>query len=296
MDEEDFFEAAFERQRPLQQAGLIGMSRIAVDHFYLGVHLVFFAENFDARGLFHQPPAQRVRRLPRNDEDRGARVFDVVPQVMKHAPGLGHAGGADDHHRPFLVVDGFGFINAADVSELGEIEDVVVGGFTGEIARLIVLQFGVLAKHFAHVHGQRAVHKNGKARQCAAFHHEVQAVDQLLRAANGKRRHNHFAAALHGLFDHLPQLVLRFFRRFVGAVAVRAFQDQGVHVGDGGRVAQDGHALTPEVAGEGQPRFLSFLFNIQHSDGRAQDVPGLEELRRDARRDFKRLAVVAGCE
>ncbi len=209
MDEEYFLELAFERERPFEQPGLIGVSRVAVDHLHLRFHVERLTEDFDARLLLDEAASQRIGRLPRDDEDGVARVLNVVAQVMKDPPGFAHARGADDHHRPFLVVEGFGFICAADIGEFGELKYVAMN-ILGKILRCLIVEFAVGAEHLADVHRQRAVDVHGEARQRAALHHEVQAEDQFLGAAHGEGGNDDLAATVNRLLHQPPQLILRF--------------------------------------------------------------------------------------
>ena len=82
------------------------------------------------------------------------------------------------------------------------------------------------------------------------------------------------------------RLVVHPLDRVVQAVAVGALGDEHVRaVGDLG-VAQDRHVAAAEVAGEHEPRSAALVVDVEHDDGAAQHVAGVEEgqRRRPARR------------
>ncbi len=77
------------------------------------------------------------------------------------------------------------------------------------------------------------------------------------------------------------------------AVAVSAFHDQVIHIGNERGIAEDGRALASEIAGEGQasfaPRFR--VFDVEDGDGRSQNVTGIKVFGDNARHDLERRVV-----
>jgi hypothetical protein len=111
----------------------------------------------------------------------------------------------------------------------------------------------------------------------------VEGVDQLLGAAHGKRGDDDLAAALVGFDNRLAQHLARLVAGLVPAIAIGAFHDQEIGAVHRLWVAQDGHAVAAQVAGEDQPALLLPLDDIQHDDSRSQNVAGVQKSGGDAR-------------
>ena len=91
--------------------------------------------------------------------------------------------------------------------------------------------------------------------------------------------------------DDFCQLVVHLLDGLVQAVAVGALRDQDVGVFGDLRVAQDGHAPPPQVAGVHQALTLAAFFHIEAGDGAAQHVASIEKGDLDAR-GYRKLQVV----
>ena len=160
-------------------------------------------------------------------------------------------------------------------------------------ARLVVVALGVQAEDVGQLHGQRRVDVDGKRAGCGLLLAQaLQLVDHLLRALERERRDDDLAAALVGPSDDRGQLVSQLLDRAVQPIAVGALGDQALDAAGHLGVAQDRQVVAPEVAGEGEAQRLPVVLDVEHDDGAAQHVPGVEEGHRDARRD--RLPAVVG--
>jgi hypothetical protein len=89
VNEECFSDAARRGLRVLHQHILPGMRRKTADGRDLAAYIEDLPENLDAFFPIRQAPAKRVGCLPRDDQDRVARIFYIVSQVMQNATGFG---------------------------------------------------------------------------------------------------------------------------------------------------------------------------------------------------------------
>ena len=78
----------------------------------------------------------------------------------------------------------------------------------------------------------------------------MEPIDQLLGAADGKRRHDNFATPLVGAVNHIAQLVVVGGFDFVVTAPVGAFHNHHIGMVKGGGVAQNGAAVAADVAAE----------------------------------------------
>src|SRR5437016_12704710 len=72
------------------------MAGEAVHDSDLGAEFPPAVVNAHFRTLLDQAPAQRIDRLETDDDDRVARVLDVVLEMMHNPAALAHAAGGDD--------------------------------------------------------------------------------------------------------------------------------------------------------------------------------------------------------
>ena len=86
VDEEGAARFALECPCPGQQFVVVGVTAEAVEDFHLRPAFVFFAEDLHPLDPIDQPPTEGFRRLPTDDQDGAAGVFDVVFQVMQYTP------------------------------------------------------------------------------------------------------------------------------------------------------------------------------------------------------------------
>ena len=128
--------------------------------------------------------AERVRGAPTDNEDGVAVVFDVVFDVMTDAAGVGHAGGADDDAGLRQIVDGFGFVDALDVVDVGRAERIA--GVHHHVAEFLVETLEVVLEDLGCLQGQRTVHVDRQRRDAPALGDLVGRIEQLLGASDGK--------------------------------------------------------------------------------------------------------------
>ena len=75
------------------------------------------AKNAYLRPAFHQAPAQGVRRLETDNQDGGARIFDIVLEVVQNPARLAHAAGRDDHGGTRVFVERDALVNLVDIAD-----------------------------------------------------------------------------------------------------------------------------------------------------------------------------------
>ena len=86
----------------------------------------------------------------------------------------------------------------------------------------------------------------------------MQQQDELLRAADGKGRHDNLASARGGAVDDVGQTVGHQSLILVQAVAVGALHDEVVGLGHRLRIAEDGEIDAPDVAGKDEADSIGF--------------------------------------
>ena len=167
-----------------------------------------------------------------------------------------------------------------------------------ERRRLLVVVVRMVAVDVGRLRGHRRIEVQRQERDLAALDQPIELPDDLLGAADRKRRDEQDAA---GIGDHLDRLGqdpdgLGF--GIVLAAAVGRFDEHVVRLGHRRRVAQDRGARPAEVAREDDHAFrAAFLLRDAHTDDRrAEDMAGIDERGMDARRDLDLLAVAERLE
>ena len=149
-----------------------------------GFHLEFHAEDGDLLVAAHNLGAEGGGGAVADRQDGGARVLDVVGEVVFHAPRLHHAGGRDDDAGTVVGVEPFRVLDAADVVQVLESERVGVGldvflQFLGEAV-------AVEAEDVGGGDGQRAVHEDFDIGEVALVLQFLEGIDDFLCAADGE--------------------------------------------------------------------------------------------------------------
>src|SRR5260221_10857092 len=91
MYQEYLLQARRDRGEPFEQLALAGVPAQLEQGRDLRPAAHGLTKNVDLRPLFHQLATERIFRLEAGDEDRIARILDVVTQVMQDAPRLAHS-------------------------------------------------------------------------------------------------------------------------------------------------------------------------------------------------------------
>ena len=132
----------------------------------------------------------------------------------------------------------------------------------------------------------RAVEKNLPSIEApfgVVFRHQVQ---QVLGASDGECRDQHIAAALRGVVKNRSQFPERRFERAMIAIAVCAFEQNEIGVGDRRRVVHHGRRGVAQVAAEDELATLAQVLDRQFDDRRAEDVAGFVQANLNARQDL----------
>ena len=142
--------------------------------------------------------------------------------------------------------------------------------------------FGMFFVNGRRVHAQRAVHENRDARKFSGASQFVQHINDLLRAPDGKRGDDNFAALLERFADEFADQFVGVRALLVNARGVGGFDLEIIHVLDGNRVAQQFIAAAPDVAGEQPAEFSAVFLNVQNHLRGTEDVSGVAERDVDA--------------
>jgi len=200
----------------------------------------------------------------------------------------------DDDHRPGLAVECLGVFDVGDVAQPGEREWAVPTAEPRDC--LGVVAFAVALVDAGGAGRQRAVHVNRQFGNLALVVEFVEEVDELLGPADAEGGDDEFGAAACDFVDQFAQALGHALALGVKAIAVGALGDEDIAALDEHGVADDGHALAPEVAGEEKAMGGAVLLDFQFDQCRAEDVAGVVEGGADPRDDLERPLVGDGLE
>ena len=146
-----------------------------------------------------------------------------------------------------------------------------------DLERILIEVAEVLEEDARRIDGQRAVDDDRDVRvEPSLTVQPVEVVEERLRAADGKRRDDEVAAAVHRLVDNLDERRLLVVE-LVQAVAVRRLRDDEVGAVDDRRVAQERLVRLAKVAREDELRLLVALLHVDLEDSRAEDMARIAE-------------------
>ena len=167
-----------------------------------------------------------------------------------------------------------------------------------ERRRLLVVVVRMVAIDVGRLRGHRRIEVERQERDLATLDQPIELPDDLLGAADRKRRDEQDAAGVGDHPDRLGQDPDGLGFGVVLAATVGRFDEHVIRVGHRRRIAQDRGARPAEVAREDDHAFrAAFLLGDAHTDdGRAEDVPGVDERGMDARRDLDLLAIAERLE
>ena len=253
----------------------VGMSREAVEALDLRLDRDFLAEHAHARDAVDEPAAKAPLRLVADEQDCRLRTPEVVFEMMQHAARIGHARRRNDDGRALRRVECARLRRRLTETDLREIRHLAI--LAEDLERILVEIAEVLEEDARRIDGQRTIDDDWDVRVEASLTVQPEEiVEQRLRAADGERRDDEVAAAVHRLIDDLNERRLLVVE-LVQAVAVRRLRDDEVGAVDDGRVAQDRLARLTEVAREDELRLLAVLLHVDFEDGRAEDVARIAE-------------------
>ena len=144
---------------PTSQFVLVCVPAVGVHRLDLGFHFVWFAKDVHFFRACFEKCAERIGRAPAGDQDRIARVSDVVLDVMSDATGLGHSRSADDHAGAFVVVERDGFLDAGGEGEVFGLERIV--RLAHRVLEAFIVALGMVSEDFARFQRERAIHEDG---------------------------------------------------------------------------------------------------------------------------------------
>ena len=271
------------------------MTAHAGQHGDLGVHGDLVAE--DLHGLFPvvELAPERAHRLIAHKEHGALRPPEVILQVVADASGVAHAArGEDDLGRP-VVVERHGVLFGDGGVQVVKIQRIHAAA--DERARLVVEKARVgLQKDARGLVCKRAVDVDRKVRM--PVHHAgvldlADEIQQLLRAADGKRRDDDVAAAVKRALDAVGKRteIIRPFT--VAAVAIGRLDEHVVRARDGLRVAQERLIHVADVAGKDDLLFHIALGEPRLDARAAEQVADVREADDDVLPDLHALPVGA---
>ena len=283
---------------PVHQMVVVGVGGKSLEIHDLGPHGDFLAEQLHAGCAVQQVPPQRAWGLEAHEHHGAVAPPQVVLQVMADTPRVAHTAGGDDDLGGLVDVQQLGLVHRLRQVQARKIEHV--GAVLHQCQRVLVqIAPQVAAKDGGGLLGQRTVHIH---REVLDGRHQSLILDlpdevqQLLGAAHGKGGDHHIAALGQRLVDDLRQLVGVAPHLRVVAVAVGGFHQHVVGAVEKLGVADDGLIHIADITGEHHGPRLAALTARQFDAGGAQQVPGVDELRRYVVCDLYLLAVLAGLD
>ena len=195
--------------------------------------------------------------------------------MVQYTTRIGHARSRDDDGRSLRRVECARLRRRFTEVDLCEVRHLAV--LAEDLERILIEVAEVLEEDARRIDGQRAVDDDRDVRvEPPLTVQPVEVVEERLRAADGKRRDDEVAAAVHRLVDDLDERRL-FVVELVQAVAVRRLRDDEVGAVDDRRVAQERLVRLAEVAREDELRLLVALLHVDLEDSRAEDVARIAE-------------------
>src|SRR5262245_58096514 len=116
MHEPRLADLASKRAEEFAEIVAVGMTGKAVHHNDLRPDRICFVVNANFGARFNKSAAKRFRRLVADDENRIARILDVVFQMMQDSARFAHAACRDDHARIFEMIQRFALFDRADIA------------------------------------------------------------------------------------------------------------------------------------------------------------------------------------
>ena len=142
------------------------------------------------------------------------------------------------------------------------------------------------AKHLGRLDRHWRIDPDGDLGQATGGHQGAEQVDELLAAADRKRRHEHHAAPGQRLLRHCLQLVERSTGGMI-AVAIGALADEVVAGGSGQGIVVERCVVTADIPGENEPPRAGSRGHLHFDERTAEHVPGIVKATTDARRRFE---------
>ena len=274
----------------------VGGKPLEVDD--LGADGDILAEQPHALGAVQQVASQRAGRLEAHEHHGAVGAPEVVFQMVADAPRIAHAGGGDNDLGRLVHVQQLGLVHRLRQVQAGEVEHV--GAVLHQRQRVVVQIApqvaaenggGLLRQRAVHIHGE--ILHGGDKPLVLDLPDEVQ---QLLRSAHGEGGDDHVAALAQRLVDDLRQLIGVAPHLGVVAVAVGGLRQHIVGAGEKLRVADDRLIHVADIAGEHDGALLVPLPADEPDAGAAQQMSGVDELRRYAVHHRHVLLVFAGLD
>ena len=264
-----------EARDPARDLGRVGVGGHRVDlrdargdRYHLPVDLHF-------PGPVHEGAPARALRLEADKQHGVPWVRQAELQVVEHAAAGRHPARRDDDA---------GEVHAHDILRL------LARGDRGEASRgrAVVLHVGIELAAAAAVVAQ-GLGRHGTVEEDrlhgdpALLLETANPVEHFLDAPDRERRDDESPAALHRVTDDSCQLFAIVFRRVL-PIAVGGFEEEHVRLLDPRRVRQDRAVVAAEISAE-QNRAAAVGRERHADEGRAEQVPRVDELDVDAGRD-----------
>ena len=154
-----------------------------------------------------------------------------------------------------------------------------------------VEDLGVALEDVGDTHGHRAVDEDEQVRDAVLGEQFRQVPEDLLRALEREARHDDVAAAPPGLGDHRGEALLDLHARVVDPIAVGRLDDDPVGVRRRLRIVEQRLVPAADVPGEEQPPPVRAEPPVDEDRGRAEDVAGVAEARREAAAERDLVAI-----
>src|SRR5205814_138540 len=112
------------------------------------------------------------------------------------------------------------------------------GLFLDDRGHVIVEEFTMLRVNLRGFNRHRAVEEDRKGRNLFSPEHQRENAGEQLRPSDGEGGNDDLAAGLRGSLDDFHELIDRFAKRAVVAVAIGGFQEDKIGVGEWLKIAQ----------------------------------------------------------
>ena len=283
---------------PVHQVVVIGVRAEAGEVDDLGPDGHVLAEELDTVGPIQQVAAQGARGLEAHEHHGAVGAPEVILQMVADTARVAHTGSGDNDLGGLVHVQQLGLVYRLGQVQTGEAEHM---GAVLHQRQSVLVQIApqIAAENRGGLLGQRAVHVHREVldgRDQIFVLDLADKVQQLLGAAHGEGGDDHVAALAQRLVDDLRQLAGVAPHLGVIAVAVGGLGEHIVRTVEELGIADDGLIHIADIAGEHHgARFITLMAG-ELDAGAAQQVAGIDELRRHALHHRNVLAVFAGLD
>lgn len=257
-------------------------------------HAHGFSEDSNFLLALDETPSEGAVALESHNHNIGRRLPEVVFEVMKDASRVAHSSACHDEAGSVDFVDAARLFGGCGGFEGSQVVLKVASGEEG--THFFVEQLGMAGEDACGLDGHGAIEEDREGGNLPVAKHGGEEEGEHLGATHGEGGDEDVAFIGSSSADDGPELFDGFCERTVITVAIGAFEKDGVRLGEGFELFENGGVDGSEVAGEDNPSSGGFLLDEQLKARGAEHVSSFGPDHLDAGRDGNWLSVRNGSE